>query len=272
MSRAIAALRLTPVMFELGARPHPPRDLYRAYLEQSEIFIGTYWERYGQVVPGTEVSGLEDEFELSRRLPRLLYIKEPAPQRRARPRGLVPLTFGSVVRYAGLYGLTKPDSVELTGLVKVRSADSGDKVRDKGGPRIRTKGSVHRPGGACSFEWNSIAPAALLSSRRCRSEARASPRACRSRNPVVRMEGDSRAGCHEAARAPDRETIARGSEPAGRLFREPSTRLCDAPMPRAGACGLATPQGVSHRPACCVRSRRKSRLRADDNQGPFRES
>jgi uncharacterized protein DUF4062 len=30
---AITQLRLTPVLFELGARPYPPRDLYRAYLE-----------------------------------------------------------------------------------------------------------------------------------------------------------------------------------------------------------------------------------------------
>ena len=29
---AIEGLRLAPVMFELGARPHPPRELYRAYL------------------------------------------------------------------------------------------------------------------------------------------------------------------------------------------------------------------------------------------------
>jgi predicted ATPase len=78
VSRAIAAMRLTPVMFELGARPHPPRELYQAYLDQSDIFIGLYWEHYGQVVPGTSVSGLEDEFELSRGLPRLLYLKEPA--------------------------------------------------------------------------------------------------------------------------------------------------------------------------------------------------
>ena len=27
---AIARLHLAPVMFELGARPHPPQDLYRA--------------------------------------------------------------------------------------------------------------------------------------------------------------------------------------------------------------------------------------------------
>ena len=29
---AITQLHLTPVLFELGARPYPPRELYRAYL------------------------------------------------------------------------------------------------------------------------------------------------------------------------------------------------------------------------------------------------
>ena len=37
---AIEQLRLAPVMFELGARPHPPRELYRAYLDQSDVFVG----------------------------------------------------------------------------------------------------------------------------------------------------------------------------------------------------------------------------------------
>jgi Domain of unknown function (DUF4062) len=37
--QAITQLRLIPVMFELGARPHPPRDLYRAYLAQSDVFV-----------------------------------------------------------------------------------------------------------------------------------------------------------------------------------------------------------------------------------------
>ena len=37
--QAIARLRLSPVLFELGARPHPPQDLYRAYLAQSDIFV-----------------------------------------------------------------------------------------------------------------------------------------------------------------------------------------------------------------------------------------
>ena len=84
VSRAISALRLTPVMFEVGARPHPPQDLYRAYLAQSDVFVGLYWQQYGWVGPGMEISGLEDEFELSRALPRLLYIKGPAPDREPR--------------------------------------------------------------------------------------------------------------------------------------------------------------------------------------------
>jgi predicted ATPase len=84
VSRAISALRLTPVMFELGARPYPPRELYRSYLAQSDVFIGLYWERYGQVNPGMELSGLEEEFELSAALPRLLYVKAPAPDREPR--------------------------------------------------------------------------------------------------------------------------------------------------------------------------------------------
>jgi predicted ATPase len=81
VSRAISALRLTPVMFELGARPYPPREVYQQYLAQSDVFIGLYWQRYGQPVPGARVSGLEEELELSGGLPRLLYVKTPAPDR-----------------------------------------------------------------------------------------------------------------------------------------------------------------------------------------------
>ena len=84
VARAISALGLTPVMFELGARSHPPRELYRAYLAQSDIFIGLYWQRYGWIGPDMDVSGLEDEFRLSASMPRLLYLKTPAPDREAR--------------------------------------------------------------------------------------------------------------------------------------------------------------------------------------------
>ena len=84
VARAISALRLTPVLFELGARPHPPRELYRAYLAQSEIFVGLYWQRYGWIGPGMDISGLEDEFRLSHSIPRLLYVKTPAPDQEPR--------------------------------------------------------------------------------------------------------------------------------------------------------------------------------------------
>jgi predicted ATPase len=84
VARAISALRLTPVMFELGARPHPPRELYRAYLAQSDVFVGLYWQRYGWIGPGMDISGLEDEFRLSDGMPRLLYLKSPAPEQEPR--------------------------------------------------------------------------------------------------------------------------------------------------------------------------------------------
>src|SRR5579875_1731217 len=101
---AITHLHLTPVLFELGARPHPPRDLYRAYLAQSDIFIGLYWQRYGWTAPDMTISGLEDEYRLSGNRPKLIYLKAPAPGRepgltslldRIRKDGLSYRTFGT---------------------------------------------------------------------------------------------------------------------------------------------------------------------------------
>lgn len=86
---AIERLRLTPVMFEQGARPHPPRALYRAYLQQSDVFVGVYWQRYGWVAPGEETSGLEDEYSLSGTRPKLIYLKVPAPDREQRLSDLI---------------------------------------------------------------------------------------------------------------------------------------------------------------------------------------
>jgi predicted ATPase len=86
---AIERLHLAPVMFELGARPHPPRDLYRAYLAQSDVFVGLYWQQYGWVAPGEDVSGLEDEYRLAGlEMPKLIYVKQPA-QRDERLAGLL---------------------------------------------------------------------------------------------------------------------------------------------------------------------------------------
>jgi len=82
--RAIARLHLVPVWYESGARSHPPRSMYRAYLEQSQVFVGIYWQRYGWVAPGMEISGLEDEFRLAAGKPMLLYLKRPAPDQEPR--------------------------------------------------------------------------------------------------------------------------------------------------------------------------------------------
>ena len=81
---AVERLRLVPVMFELGARPHPPRHVYRSYLAQSQVFVGVYWQSYGWVAPGEQISGLEDEYLLAAGLPRLIYVKSPASEREPR--------------------------------------------------------------------------------------------------------------------------------------------------------------------------------------------
>ena len=78
---AVTRLRLVPVLFELGARPQPPQQVYRAYLAQSQVFVGVYWQSYGWIAPGEQVSGLEDEYLMAAALPRLLYVKSPAPDR-----------------------------------------------------------------------------------------------------------------------------------------------------------------------------------------------
>src|SRR5436190_12765378 len=82
--RAIARLHLVPVWYESGARPHAPRSMYRAYLAQSQVFVGIYWQRYGWVAPGMEISGLEDEYRLAAGKPMLLYLKRPAPKQEPR--------------------------------------------------------------------------------------------------------------------------------------------------------------------------------------------
>src|SRR5829696_5852105 len=79
--RATEQLRLIPVLFELGARPYPPRELYLAYLRQSDVFIGIYGKQYGWIAPDQEVSGLQDEYLNAGDLPKLVYVQAPVPDR-----------------------------------------------------------------------------------------------------------------------------------------------------------------------------------------------
>ncbi len=111
---AVTRLRLVPVMFELGARPHPPRELYRAYLAQSQVFIGIYWQSYGWVAPGEQISGLEDEYRLATGLPQLLYVKGLAPDREPRLAEML----GRIRTEGGLSYQHFTDAAELQRLVE----------------------------------------------------------------------------------------------------------------------------------------------------------
>jgi predicted ATPase len=73
---AVEQLRQHAVHFGAGATPHDPVLLYRELLAQSDIFIGIYWQSYGQLVEGMTISGIEDEFDRARDMPRLIYIKD----------------------------------------------------------------------------------------------------------------------------------------------------------------------------------------------------
>jgi class 3 adenylate cyclase len=63
--------------------------MYRAYLEQSQVFVGIYWQRFGWVGPGMEISGLEDEYRLAAGKPMLLYLKHPAPDQEPGLRAMI---------------------------------------------------------------------------------------------------------------------------------------------------------------------------------------
>ena len=138
VARAISALRLTPVMFELGARPHPPQELYRAYLAQSDIFIGLYWQRYGWIGPGMDISGLEDELPALASLPRLLYVKSPAPDREPRLTAMIADLQSEGTDSYRSFGSPR----ELGRLVRDDLAVAAERAVRDGGPRRRSLGVV----------------------------------------------------------------------------------------------------------------------------------
>jgi hypothetical protein len=66
---AIRTLRLTPWP--------------RRAVESSDVFVGLYWQRYGWKSDAAASSVVEDEYLRSSDVPRLVYVKEPAPERDA---------------------------------------------------------------------------------------------------------------------------------------------------------------------------------------------
>jgi hypothetical protein len=49
--------------------------------KRGDVFVGVYWQSYGWTAPESAVSVLEEEYLRAAELPRLVYVKEPAPER-----------------------------------------------------------------------------------------------------------------------------------------------------------------------------------------------
>jgi len=159
--RAIARLHLVPVWYESGARPHPPRRMYRAYLAQSQVFVGIYWQRYGWVAPGMEISGLEDEYRLAVGKPMLLYLKRPAPGQEPRLTAMI-----EDIRAAGTVSyrtFATPRELErlLTDDLAVLLSESfaGAAVSSE---LTGTRGEAHLPAGTVTFLLTDIEGSARL--------------------------------------------------------------------------------------------------------------
>jgi predicted ATPase len=136
--KAIAALHLTPVFADLPGLPHAPREVYRSYVEQSEIFIAIYRAGYGWIPPGELVSSLEDEFELAKGLPRLVYVKDE-PQRDQRLTDLIEraATSGVLVRsYSSVRQLRTLVQDDLALVMTERFVASGETIEQPGAPGL----------------------------------------------------------------------------------------------------------------------------------------
>jgi predicted ATPase len=76
---AVTSLRLHPVFLaDAGTRSHHAREVRRAYLEQSQVFVGIYGTGYGPVDPESAISAIHDEYLQAAGIPRLLYIRRSA--------------------------------------------------------------------------------------------------------------------------------------------------------------------------------------------------
>ena len=127
--RAIRSLNHEPVLFEdVGARPYPPRELYKTRLEEAHVFVAIYRESYGWVAPDMEISGLEDELVLAeaRGMDRLIYILKAPSARQPLLEQMVSRVLDSGVT-VGFYN--EPDDLydrirdDLTAVVSNRFAD-----------------------------------------------------------------------------------------------------------------------------------------------------
>jgi hypothetical protein len=77
---AIENLRLHPILIDLDARAYPASRGDLTEVDDSDIFIAIYGERYGSA-SGGEVSDLEGEYVAAGEKPKLIYLKSSSPER-----------------------------------------------------------------------------------------------------------------------------------------------------------------------------------------------
>ena len=200
-ARSIERIALAPVMFELGARPHPPRSLYRAYLEQSDVFIGIYWESYGWVAPGEDDVRTRGRVQPRARHPDAHLRQAAASQRAGR------------ASIALLDRIRDDDRASVRGVREWRPSWSrlltSDLATPAGGALRRQGPLAARP---LPLEHRAITPAChRLSSARRRRWARMIGRDDRARNESLHVcsRMAQRRLCH------DHRTWGCGKDPAG---------------------------------------------------------
>ena len=133
---AIKSINHEPVLFEdVGARPFPPRELYKSRIEAAHVFVAIYRLEYGWVAPDTEISGVDDEFQIASDLGKeiLVYVFEGEGDRDAKLQALVERTMEAGVSVAFYNDPTElHDRIrdDLTAVVSgqfVQHAAAGDK-------------------------------------------------------------------------------------------------------------------------------------------------
>ena len=133
---AVRSLNHEPILFEdVGARPHPPREVYKTRLEESHVFVGVYRESYGWIAPDMSISGIEDEFEIAthRGMDRLVYIHSAPGGREPRLQQLIERMRNAGIttaNYSSLEELERLVTRDVTAVVSSGFSKQAIVVRD----------------------------------------------------------------------------------------------------------------------------------------------
>ena len=148
---AIRSINHEPILFEdVGARPHPPQDVYRSRLEISHIFVGIYKESYGWIAPDTDISGVEDEFRIAaaRGMDQLIYVYRTPTSRDPRLQSLIDDAKGAgitLARYTDPLQLQRMVRDDLTACVSNRFVDQAVVAHEPAAPEEMLQSLIPDP-------------------------------------------------------------------------------------------------------------------------------